>query len=143
VASCPGQGPWHLLVGRLAEAWIPDAARAERRRGRRAHDLVGVVAHGGARLGRADRHRDHEAGGPVAAHRARGGAHGRAGGEAVVDQDDDLAGELERRAIVAVEPLAAGRGRGPRGGPPPPARPPAGGGPPPPPPAPPAPPRAP
>src|SRR5438552_10902580 len=35
------------------------------------------------------------------------GAHGGAGGEAVVDEDDDFVMELGRRAVVTVEALAA------------------------------------
>jgi hypothetical protein len=57
---------------------------------------------------RGDGRRDHDARGIVLAERGHGGPHARAGGEAVVDEDDGLAAHVERRAVVAIGGLATG-----------------------------------
>ena len=85
---------------------VPHAHGVEGLRRDHAHDLVHLVAELVAGLRRRRRHTHDQAGRSLPAQRGGGGAHGRAGRQPVVDEDDRPVPHVGRRAVVAVGPLA-------------------------------------
>jgi hypothetical protein len=95
-----------LLVADLVEVVIPAANRTERLRSAGADNLVGFRSERGAGVGRSygDGHDD-----PARFALAQGGdgrPHARAGRQPVINQDDDVARHVGRRAVDAVSALA-------------------------------------
>jgi hypothetical protein len=81
--------------------------REERRRRRGANHFVDLGRQLlTCRFGRG-RHRHDDARRPEPAQRQDGGPHARPGGQAVVDEDHHLVGEIERRPVPAVLAFAA------------------------------------
>ncbi len=91
-----------LVVADLVEVAVVLADRVERLGGLEAHDLVGHRGEPLDGLGRSHRHGEQHVRGAEVPHHGDGGGRGRAGREAVVDDDDVAPGDAEPQAAVAV-----------------------------------------
>jgi hypothetical protein len=100
------QQPPHLLVARLRKILVPAADGAEVSRCEGADDLVSNAAEFGARFRCRHRNRHDHSGRLQPAQCGYRRAHGRARGQAIVDQDHGPAAHFESRGVVAVQPLA-------------------------------------
>ena len=113
--SCPaaahraGEELGDLVILGLGEVLVPEPDGPEGLGRDGADAFVGDVLELGAGGRGADRHGDDDPRGPLAAQCLHGGAHGRTGGQAVVDEDHDPAADVHRRAVVAVGDLAPGQ----------------------------------
>ena len=92
-----------LRIGELVEVVVESADAVEMPSRVKAHHEVGLLAD--LPQGILRRHRDGDAdlGGPLPLHRDQRRLHGRAGREAVVDQDRGPAGRIDLRAVAKVE----------------------------------------
>ena len=82
----------------MPEIIIETADRHEELRRVQAHHLVADLAEPGERLGGADRHREDDAAGTLAARDLAGGMRSGSCRQPVVDHDRDLAGQVDVRA---------------------------------------------
>ncbi len=89
-----------FVVGGLGEVLVPEPDRHHVLGDVEAHDLVGIGLELGERVGRPDRHREHDMPGAVGARHLQRGACGPSGRDAVVDHDDGAT--FERQGPVAV-----------------------------------------
>lgn len=96
-----------FLIRGLGEVFEPLADGVEAGRGVEADDLVGLLGKAMANAGVCDRNGDNDSGWFEGAQRRDGGAHGSAGGEAIVDEEDSFAADVDWRAIAAVGDEAA------------------------------------
>src|SRR5262245_5640656 len=96
----------NLLVCGLREVPVPQADRVERLGGYCADDLVGFFLELFAGLGGADRNGHDDLSRALLAQGPYRGAHRRASGQAVVDQDDGTAADFGWRTNSAIEPFA-------------------------------------
>jgi len=96
-----------LGVGRLGKIVVrlPDGFEVYRSVG--ADDLVGFLLESCARFRRPNGDGDHDAPRPPLAESDRRCPHARSGGDAIVHEDHGASAYIERRAITAVETLAA------------------------------------
>ena len=94
----------HLSVAGLGEVLVPLADRQEVPRRLQADHLVGVGRQRGARGGRRDRHRQYHPGGPLRPRDLAGGPGGRAGRDAVVDDDRGPPGQRGAGPVAAEAP---------------------------------------
>ena len=83
---------------------LPDGAEVPRDPG--AHHLIGDARQEAAALHATDRYGDDHARRSLPPYRFHRGAHGRAGGETVVDEDDHAVVDVDGRAVAAVRLLA-------------------------------------
>jgi hypothetical protein len=96
-----------FLIRGLGEVFEPLADGVEAGRGVEADDLVGLLGKAMANAGVCDRNGDNDSGWFEGAQRRDGSAHGSAGGEAIVDEKDGFAADVDRRAVAAVSGEAA------------------------------------
>jgi hypothetical protein len=92
----------HFFVGGLRKVLVPSADGMEGFGSASAHDLFDFGAELIAGVARANGHRHGYGGGMAQAQRADGGAHARAGGEAVVDENNGVVFEVGGRAVTAI-----------------------------------------
>ena len=97
----------HLLVLQLPEVAIELSDPEEIRSAVQAHRLVRLSPHAFERVGRSNRDGKHEPRRLAAPGGAQGGTHGRAGREAVVDDDRRPPADVHGRAILEVDAAAA------------------------------------
>src|SRR5437763_1098028 len=95
-----------LLVGRLGEVLVPESDGAEWLRCRGADHLVRLVLHFRARRRRRNGHCHDDSCRSLLTKRPHRSPHRRAGGEAVVHQDDGATRDGRWRPIAAEQPLA-------------------------------------
>src|SRR5688572_30185573 len=93
----------HFGVGRLREIAIPNADGIERLWGAGANCLISFVLELGTRLESADRHCNDDACRSLLPQARNSGAHRRAGGQAIIDKDDDVATHRAGRPAAAVD----------------------------------------
>ena len=91
---CPFEEVDDLVVVDLGEVVVPLANRTQPGRLLDAHDLVGVTRQCTHRVGSGDGDRQHHAVRAVGTSDVAGGARRRAGGDAIVDDHGDPAGEI-------------------------------------------------
>ena len=109
----------HFLVRGLREILVPLTDAEEIVRHDHRHHLVRHHPHRLAGLARNGGRADHNARDTLFPERGDGGKHGRAGGDAVIDQNDDLPGappgaaRSPRQAVPRAGPVRAARGRRP------------------------------
>ncbi len=105
-AAGPTQKLVHLLVAGLGEVLVPQPHGMHRPWRGDADHLVGEARQRFAHLGGRNGDRDDHARRVVLSNRLHGGGHRRSGGKPVVNEDNRAAGELRRRRVPAVGPLA-------------------------------------
>ena len=93
-----------LFVLDLAEVGVEHADGAEARRRCEADEIVGFAPQRRQRLARGDGNGERQRLRAAAADRLQRGARGRAGGDAVVDEDGGAAGDLDARPIADEPP---------------------------------------
>ena len=96
-----------FLIRRLAEVVIETADGGEDVGGPQACQFVDLGAERTGRLRRCDRHREDDSPGRCPAQRLDAGPDRRAGGDPVVDDDDDTIGRLQRGSASPVQRLSA------------------------------------
>src|SRR5262245_35970159 len=92
----------NLVIGRLREVVIPYADSVKRFRRAGADSYIGFVLEFGTCLGRADRHGHDNLRGALLPQTSNGGAHGRTGGQAVIDKNDSLAAHVISWSVTAI-----------------------------------------
>src|SRR5690242_47890 len=97
----------HLGIVRLLEVLVPETNRVERVRHVEAHDLLHQRGHRCTGLARSHGNGDDDLARTLPAKRGDCGAHRRSGGQAVVDEDDNVILDCWKGTVVAIEPLAS------------------------------------
>jgi len=87
----------HLGVGDFREVRVPRAHRREPAGRPQAHEVIDEPGGGVGEIGRADRHGDHDARDAAGLQHPDRRTHGRAGGDAVVDEHHDPVRDGQRR----------------------------------------------
>jgi hypothetical protein len=85
---------------------VPQTNCRKRIRCLRTHDFISDSPEAPASLGRTHRNSHDDTGRLVLTQRADGGFHSRPGCEAIIDDNDDTVGELQRWTVAAIEALA-------------------------------------